>query len=153
MQVLSATSFDVLGNCTKYLTLALSIFLLGSQASAAGIVGVLIALTGGAIYSPAGEASACLPPRKALCLPARCTSAAPSVSQLARTRARLPQAKACVPHPTEWLQWRVSLSSAPSRDSVASTTRGSAGLRGRGAGRARETAVRRNALAGGSGLE
>jgi hypothetical protein len=101
MQVLSATSFDVLGNCTKYLTLAFSIFLLGSQASAAGIVGVLIALTGGAIYSPAGEASACLPPRKALCLPARCTGAAPSVSRLARIRARLPQAEACVPHPTE----------------------------------------------------
>ena len=71
------------------------------QASAAGIVGVLIALTGGAIYSPAGEASACLPPRKALCLPARCTGAAPSVSRLARIRARLPQAEACVPHPTE----------------------------------------------------
>jgi len=53
--VLTATSFDVLGNCTKYLTLAFSIAFLGSQASWVGIMGVLIALTGGAVYSPAGE--------------------------------------------------------------------------------------------------
>lgn len=52
--VLSATSFDVLGNCTKYLTLAVSAIFLGSTNSAASIGGIVIALTGCAIYSPAG---------------------------------------------------------------------------------------------------
>lgn len=52
--MLSATSFDVLGNCTKYLTLAVSAIFLGSTNSAASIGGIVIALTGCAIYSPAG---------------------------------------------------------------------------------------------------
>lgn len=52
--VLTATSFDVLGNCTKYLTLGMS-YLLGSSTSAGSYIGVLIALTGCALYSPAGE--------------------------------------------------------------------------------------------------
>mmetsp|Transcript_816 Transcript_816/g.1878 ORF Transcript_816/g.1878 Transcript_816/m.1878 type:complete len:316 (+) Transcript_816:344-1291(+) len=51
--VLSATSFDVLGNCTKYLTLGISA-LLGSTNSAASIAGIIVALGGCALYSPAG---------------------------------------------------------------------------------------------------
>jgi solute carrier family 35 len=53
--VLSATSFDVLGNCTKYLTLGLSALLLDTQNSPASIFGICIALSGTVLYSPAGE--------------------------------------------------------------------------------------------------
>lgn len=53
--VLSATSFDVLGNCTKYLTLGLSAILLDTRNSLVSIVGICIALSGTMLYSPAGE--------------------------------------------------------------------------------------------------
>mmetsp|Transcript_52005 Transcript_52005/g.161728 ORF Transcript_52005/g.161728 Transcript_52005/m.161728 type:complete len:104 (-) Transcript_52005:2-313(-) len=52
--VLSATSFDVLGNCNKYLTLAFNSIVLGSSTTPLSLFGVLLALTGGALYSPAG---------------------------------------------------------------------------------------------------
>jgi solute carrier family 35 protein len=54
-QMLSATGFDVLGNCTKYATLAFNAFLLGSNLSAASMAGVLLALSGGVLYSPASS--------------------------------------------------------------------------------------------------
>jgi drug/metabolite transporter (DMT)-like permease len=53
--VLSATSFDVLGSCTKYLTLALSTMILRAQNSVLSIVGICIALSGTVLYSPAGD--------------------------------------------------------------------------------------------------
>jgi drug/metabolite transporter (DMT)-like permease len=54
-EVLSATSFDVLGSCTKYLTLALSTVILQAQNSVLSIVGICIALSGTVLYSPAGD--------------------------------------------------------------------------------------------------
>eukprot|EP00293_Proteomonas_sulcata_P006393 CAMPEP_0184318930 /NCGR_PEP_ID=MMETSP1049-20130417/105672_1 /TAXON_ID=77928 /ORGANISM="Proteomonas sulcata, Strain CCMP704" /LENGTH=144 /DNA_ID=CAMNT_0026638893 /DNA_START=59 /DNA_END=493 /DNA_ORIENTATION=- len=54
-EVLSATSFDVLGNSTKYLTLAMSMIFLNSKPSTVSLIGVIVALTGGAFYSPAGK--------------------------------------------------------------------------------------------------
>jgi drug/metabolite transporter (DMT)-like permease len=54
-EVLSATSFDVLGSCTKYLTLVLSIMILRAQNSVLSIVGICIALSGTVLYSPAGD--------------------------------------------------------------------------------------------------
>jgi drug/metabolite transporter (DMT)-like permease len=53
--VLSATSFDVLGNCTKYLTLGLSALILNTHNSLISIFGICIALFGTVLYSPAGE--------------------------------------------------------------------------------------------------
>jgi drug/metabolite transporter (DMT)-like permease len=53
--VLSATSFDVLGNCTKYLTLGLSALILNTHNSLISIFGICIALSGTMLYSPAGE--------------------------------------------------------------------------------------------------
>ena len=50
---LSATSFDVLGNCTKYATLAINALVLGSSTNALSLAGILLALTGSALYSPA----------------------------------------------------------------------------------------------------
>ena len=50
---LSATSFDVLGNCTKYATLAINALVLGSSTNAISLAGILLALTGSALYSPA----------------------------------------------------------------------------------------------------
>jgi len=52
--ILSATSFDVLGNCTKYLTLAVNALVLGSSTNSLSLLGILLALTGSALYSPAG---------------------------------------------------------------------------------------------------
>ena len=52
--ILSATSFDVLGNTTKYLTLAINAVLLGSSTNTVALIGILLALTGSALYSPAG---------------------------------------------------------------------------------------------------
>jgi len=52
--ILSATSFDVLGNCTKYATLAINAVVLGSSTNAVSLAGILLALTGSALYSPAG---------------------------------------------------------------------------------------------------
>jgi drug/metabolite transporter (DMT)-like permease len=54
-EVLSATSFDVLGSCTKYLTLALSTLILRARNSVLSIVGICIALSGTVLYSPAGD--------------------------------------------------------------------------------------------------
>ncbi len=54
-EVLSATSFDVLGSCTKYLTLALSTMILRARNSVLSIVGICIALSGTVLYSPAGD--------------------------------------------------------------------------------------------------
>ena len=54
-QILSATGFDVLGNCTKYATLVLNAILLGSNLSAGSMAGVLVALSGGVLYSPASS--------------------------------------------------------------------------------------------------
>ncbi len=47
--------FDVLGNCTKYITLALSAVFLGSSNSVAATAGIVMALSGCALYSPAGK--------------------------------------------------------------------------------------------------
>jgi drug/metabolite transporter (DMT)-like permease len=54
-EYLSATSFDVLGSCTKYLTLALSLAILRARNSILSIIGICIALSGTVLYSPAGE--------------------------------------------------------------------------------------------------
>ena len=54
-EYLSATSFDVLGSCTKYMTLALSAVILRARNSVLSMVGICIALTGTVLYSPAGE--------------------------------------------------------------------------------------------------
>ena len=54
-EYLSATSFDVLGSCTKYLTLALSLTILRARNSILSVVGICIALSGTVLYSPAGE--------------------------------------------------------------------------------------------------
>ena len=53
--VLSATSFDVLGNCTKYFTLGISALVSDTHNSTISIVGICIALSGAVLYSPAGE--------------------------------------------------------------------------------------------------
>ena len=50
---LSATGFDVLGNSTKYATLFFSVVVFGSSVPATSLLGVLVALTGGVIYSSA----------------------------------------------------------------------------------------------------
>jgi len=48
---LSATGFDVLGNSTKYATLLLSVLLWESPITSMSLMGVLVALTGGVVYS------------------------------------------------------------------------------------------------------
>eukprot|EP00802_Teleaulax_amphioxeia_P005501 Tamp_05505.p1 GENE.Tamp_05505~~Tamp_05505.p1 ORF type:complete len:339 (-),score=13.27 Tamp_05505:1936-2859(-) len=51
-QALTATGFDVLGNSTKYATLGFNALALGSSVTSQAMFGVIIALTGGVLYSP-----------------------------------------------------------------------------------------------------
>merc|ERR1712021_321459 len=60
-EVFSATAFDVLGNMNKFLSIALSQYLLGSVVSGQSLCGLVLALFGGVMYSPLGKkASPCL---------------------------------------------------------------------------------------------
>merc|ERR1719183_2180120 len=53
-ETLSATSFDVLGNANKYATLAVNAVILGSSTNRMSFGGIITALTGSFLYSPAG---------------------------------------------------------------------------------------------------
>jgi len=53
--VFSATSFDVLGNMNKIVSILLSRILLGSVMSTQSAMGLLLAMTGGMLYSPLGK--------------------------------------------------------------------------------------------------
>jgi GDP-mannose transporter len=54
-EVFSATAFDVLGNMNKFLSIALSQYLLGSIVSGQSLCGLVLALFGGILYSPLGK--------------------------------------------------------------------------------------------------
>lgn len=54
-EVFSATAFDVLGNMNKFLSIALSQYLLGSVVSGQSLCGLVLALFGGVVYSPLGK--------------------------------------------------------------------------------------------------
>jgi len=54
-EIFSATAFDVLGNMNKFLSIALSQYLLGSIVSGQSLCGLLMALCGGILYSPLGK--------------------------------------------------------------------------------------------------
>jgi len=68
-EIFSATSFDVLGNMNKFISIGLSQVLLKSTAGHKSLAGLFVALLGGILYSPLGKKLAALicPPKEKVC--------------------------------------------------------------------------------------